>query len=893
MAFTSGSSVLLKSIPYQFKDVSLLDSRAYIGGKWLPAESGATFPIFDPVDNAPIFRVANLTATEVHKAIHAAQTAFLTYKKFSHRKRRQLLHQWITIVKENRDDLAAICTLELGKPITESYVTVDYGLSFLEWFEGEIERLYGETIPAARENNRIFTTREPQGVVAAITPWNSPIAMILRKVGAAIAAGCTVVLKPAPETPMCAIAIAKLFERVGYPAGTLNIVTGDAASSPSIGSEMCCNKLVRHLSFTGSTAVGKFLNGECGKSLKKTSMELGGNAPFIVFEDADIQKAVDGLISSKFRSSGQTCVCANRVFVHRSIMSEFAEKLHATQKKIFVYGSVWDPKVNFGPLYSSSGLEKVQRHLEDALANGATLFNKTSIAENQGPNFFPPTILLNCNTETMRFGSEETFGPLAPLVPFDSEEEVLTEALDTGMVGVRVGLVSACEQPFGGFKESGIGREGSKFGVEDYTNVKSITYHYTSPEIANAPNGTHKVDANTIYRVASVTKVFTVLTGLLELNDSDWNRPLTEILPPLKKFTKKNNGDRDPVYTVEWDKVTPNALAAQIAGVPRDGFPDTNDLGFKAIIQSIAGVPLNPDPVKLGLPPISQNNTFEKMFDEDIFEPLDMTSSSSVTPPKSEWHRSVIPGDISNFDVESGIYITSGAVLSTINDMAKLGVGILNSTLLPSDQTRRWLKPFSHTADLRQSVGRPWEIHRYTHPSGVITDLYTKSGDSGDYSAYFVLLPDYDAGFTILSSSSQVTRFLTLSALMDIIINSVIPSLATQAAAEAEHRFTGLYYSEDCSLNSSLTLTVNQSATAAPGLVVSSWISNGTDVLKSLAPTTGPGPWRLLPSISDSAHGKMAFRFVTDLDAPKISSATENKLFTDFPLADWSLRGGD
>ncbi|PKK48887.1 hypothetical protein CI102_5453 [Trichoderma harzianum] len=481
------------------------------------------------------------------------------------------------------------------------------------------------------------------------------------------------------------------------------------------------------------------------------------------------------------------------------------------------------------------------------------------------------------------------------------------------------------------------------FSLHDPAATK-LQYHYTAPEIASAPNGTHKVDANTIYRVASVTKVLTVLTGLLELNDSDWNRPLTEILSPLKEFAKKKNGERDPVYTVEWDKVTPNALAAQIAGVPRDGFPDTSDLAFQAFIQSIAGVPLNPDPVKLGLPPISRNNTFvyspclfsnastcppipyiessearapsflpyttpgyanngfsllglaienitgksfEKMFDEDIFEPLDMTSSSAVTPPKSEWHRSVIPGDISNFDVESGVYITSGAVLSTINDMAKFGVGILNSTLLPSDQTRRWLKPFSHTADLRQSVGRPWEIHRYTHPSGVITDLYTKSGDSGDYSAYFVLLPDYDAGFTILSSSSQITRFLTLSALMDIIINSLIPSLAAQAAAEAEHRFAGFYYSEDCSMNSSLTLTVNQSTTAAPGLVISSWISNGTDVLESLTPTTGPGPWRLLPSISDSAHGKVAFRFVTDLDAPKISPATENKLFTGFPLADW------
>jgi succinate-semialdehyde dehydrogenase/glutarate-semialdehyde dehydrogenase len=251
----------------------------------------------DPEDDAVAFKVANLSRDEVHTAIDAAQDAFKIYRKTTHRKRKELLRQWTDQVKSNRDDLAAICTLELGKPITESYVTVDYGISFLEWFQGEIERLYGETIPAGRGNNRIFTIREPQGVVAAITPWNSPVAMILRKVGAAIAAGNTVVLKPAPETPMCAIAIAKLFERSGYPAGTLNIVTGDAATSAQIGEEMCHNKLVRHLSFTGSTAIGKYLNTECAKSLKKTSMELGGNAPFIVFEDADIQKTVDGRLA--------------------------------------------------------------------------------------------------------------------------------------------------------------------------------------------------------------------------------------------------------------------------------------------------------------------------------------------------------------------------------------------------------------------------------------------------------------------------------------------------------------------------------------------------------------------------------------------------------------------
>lgn len=471
-----------------------------------------------------------------------------------------------------------------------------------------------------------------------------------------------------------------------------------------------------------------------------------------------------------------------------------------------------------------------------------------------------------------------------------------------------------------------------------------LQYHHTSSEIANAPNGTHNVNADTIYRIASVTKVLTVLTGLLELNNADWDRPLTDIIPTLAKFANKKPGEKDPLFTVEWDKVTPNALAAQIAGVPRDGYPDTNDLIVQAIIEYLASGQPSATLETLGLPPISQDDkliyspcfllnttvcppvpyvessearapsflpyttpgyanngfallglaianitgkSFERMFNEDIFEPLDMASSSSITPPASEWYRSVIPGDLSNFDVEAGVFVTSGAVLSTLNDMAKLGVGILNSTLLPSDQTRRWMKPVSHTANQKLSVGRPWEIHRYTHASGVVTDLYTKSGDSGDYSAYFVLMPDYDAGFTILSSSTQITRFLTLSALTDVIIDSIIPSFAAQAAAEAKHLFAGVYNSTDPSLNSSLTLIVNQTVADAPGLVISSWISNGTDVLDSLAPSTGPLPWRLLPSISDAVHGKIAFRLVTSLDAPSITSIVDNKLFTKFPFADW------
>ncbi|KAG4432259.1 hypothetical protein IFR05_012265 [Cadophora sp. M221] len=485
-----------------FKDDSLLDTRAFIGGSWVPGSTGAKFSVFDPEDDSLIYEVANLSRQDVQSAIRASQTAFKSYKLLTHRQRKVLLRQWTDLIRSNRDDLAAICTLELGKPITESYTTVDYGISFLEWFEGEIERLYGDTIPAARADVRILTSREPQGVVAAITPWNSPIAMICRKVGAAIAAGNTVVLKPAPETPMCAIALAKLFERVkGFPPGSLNVVTGDAKSSAEMGNELCHNRMVRHLSFTGSTAVGKFLNAECGKSLKRTSMELGGNAPFIVFEDANIQKAVDGLIASKFRSSGQTCVCANRAFVHRSIIDEFATALQTSTNALFKFGSVWDSTVNFGPLYCSKGVEKVTRHLKDAVSKGARVLEGGFVNHDYGPNFYVPTILIGAESpETLLSSMEEAFGPIIHLNPFDTDQEVIdlanteesglasyfytdsisrvwkvSEELNTGMVGVRTGLVSACEQPFGGIKESGLGREGGRFGVEDYTNIKSIT----------------------------------------------------------------------------------------------------------------------------------------------------------------------------------------------------------------------------------------------------------------------------------------------------------------------------------------------------------------------------------------------------------------------------------
>ena len=452
----------------------------------------------DPEDDKEICRVPDLSRDEVRQAIEAAQKAFESYKLVPHRQRRWLMRRWGDLIKENKEDLAALCTLELGKPFTESLGSCQYAIDFVDWFEGSIERTFGETIPAARGNQRVFTIREPQGVVAAITPWNSPLAMVTRKVGAAIAAGNTVVCKPAPETPLCAIALAKLFERAGGPAGVFNVITVSSESTPAAGEELCHNKLVKHLSFTGSTPIGKYLNTECAKTIKKTSLELGGNAPFIVFEDANIENAAQGLISSKYRSSGQTCICANRVFVHESIVDKFADALSKGLEKTFVYGSVWDRKVNFGPLYAGKGIQKVRAHLEDGLKNGAKVHTGGE-GTGKGPNFFPPTILTGAKPN-MKFFEEETFGPLAFLVPFKSEEEVVklandsdvglaayfytedisrlwrvSEALKVGMVGARVGLVSAAEMPFGGVLESGLGREGGSGALEEYLDIKSIS----------------------------------------------------------------------------------------------------------------------------------------------------------------------------------------------------------------------------------------------------------------------------------------------------------------------------------------------------------------------------------------------------------------------------------
>ncbi|KFY68082.1 hypothetical protein V497_00022 [Pseudogymnoascus sp. VKM F-4516 (FW-969)] len=477
------------------------------------------------------------------------------------------------------------------------------------------------------------------------------------------------------------------------------------------------------------------------------------------------------------------------------------------------------------------------------------------------------------------------------------------------------------------------------FSLED-AGASKLQFHYTSPEIANAPNGTHKVDGDTIYRMASVTKAFTVLAGLLEVNSTDWERPITDFVPTLAEYVKKTPGEDDPIHITQWDKITLSALAAQIAGVPRDPFPVKAILD-PATVTAFGLPPLNPaDP--LSLPPCALPENYHngacdevayiesvqnrppallpwtspayanlgfvllgvaianitgkpltQVYRESIFEPLGMASSNASSPPESEWHRAAIP-DVTQFDLNAGILVSSGGLLSTTNDLAKFGVGILNSTLLPDEETRKWLKPVSHTAHFEYSVGRPWEIMRYTHSSGVVTDIYTKLGDSGAYSGYIVLLPDYNAGFSILSGSTSKLRFSVIGEVAEVITSSIVPALAAQAAKESEKKFAGVYNSTVHGLESSLVLSVNETKGAAPGLVVSSWTSNGTDVLAQLPASIGDGPYRLIPSISDSESGTEAYRLVASLDAPIPPSADAHAgatkgLFTSlsYIVADW------
>ena len=475
------------------KDPSLLRSDAFIDGAWCAADDGATVDIRNPADGSIVGTVPVMRGGETRRAIEAAARALPEWSKRTAKERATVLRRFAEAMIANADDLAIIMTRELGKPLAEARGEIGYAASFLEWFAEEGKRVYGEIIPTFRADARLMVLRQPVGVAAAITPWNFPAAMITRKLGPALAAGCTFVCKPAPQTPFSALALAELGRRAGLPDGVLNIVTGDAAA---IGSELTGNPLVRKFSFTGSTAVGKTLLAQCAGTVKKVSLELGGNAPFIVFEDADLEAAVQGVMASKYRNTGQTCVCANRLFVHTSVYDEFAARLVTAVSALRVGAGLSGP-TDQGPLIDERALAKVEAHVADAVAQGARIASGGR-RHALGGNFYEPTVLLDV-TPGMRVAREETFGPVAPLIRFTDEAEVLRlandtaaglaayfftrdlarswrvqEALEYGLIGVNTGLISTEVAPFGGVKESGLGREGSRHGIDDYTELKYV-----------------------------------------------------------------------------------------------------------------------------------------------------------------------------------------------------------------------------------------------------------------------------------------------------------------------------------------------------------------------------------------------------------------------------------
>ncbi len=477
----------------QLTDPLLLRSNAYIDGRWEAADDGATFAVADPASGGKLGEVPQMGARETARAILAAEAALPGWRAKTAKERAALLRRWFELIVAHGDDLAQMITAECGKPLTEAKGEVAYGASFVEWFAEEAKRAYGETIPPVAGDKRLLTIKQPIGVCAAITPWNFPLAMITRKVAPAIAAGCTVVIKPAEQTPLTALALAKLAHEAGLPPGVVNVVTGDPVA---IGGELTASPVVRHLSFTGSTEVGRLLMAQCAPTIKKLALELGGNAPFIVFDDADLDAAVDGLLIAKYRNTGQTCVCANRILVQSGVYEAFAAKLSAKVATLKV-GPGSEAGVVQGPLIDAAGLEKVEAHIADAVAHGARVLcggRRHAL----GGTFFEPTVLAGV-THRMRVAREETFGPVAPLFAFDSEAQAVEmanatefglaayfysrdvgrvfrvgEALEYGMVGVNTGLISNEVAPFGGVKQSGIGREGSKYGLEEYLEIKYL-----------------------------------------------------------------------------------------------------------------------------------------------------------------------------------------------------------------------------------------------------------------------------------------------------------------------------------------------------------------------------------------------------------------------------------
>ena len=475
------------------KDPKLLRNQCYIDGQWVDADGGKTLAVTNPATGEVLGSVPNVGAAETRRAIEAANAAWPAWRSRTAKERSACLRKWANLMMANQEDLAIIMTAEQGKPLTESRGEIAYAASFIEWFAEEARRVYGDTIPGHQPDKRIVVIKQPVGVCAAITPWNFPAAMITRKVGPALAVGCTMVSKPASATPFSALALAELAERAGVPKGVFSVVTG---ASTAIGGEMTSNPLVRKVTFTGSTETGKLLIAQASKTVKKVSMELGGNAPFIVFDDADLDAAADGAIASKYRNAGQTCVCANRILVQDKVYDAFAGRLAERVAK-FKVGNGMEPGVIIGPLIDEAAVKKVEEHVSDALAKGA----KVAMGGKRhalGGLFFEPTILTGV-TPAMKVTKEETFGPVAPLFRFKTEEEAIrlandtefglasyfyardlgrvwrvAEALEYGMVGINTGMVSTAEAPFGGVKESGLGREGSKYGIDEYLELKYL-----------------------------------------------------------------------------------------------------------------------------------------------------------------------------------------------------------------------------------------------------------------------------------------------------------------------------------------------------------------------------------------------------------------------------------
>jgi succinate-semialdehyde dehydrogenase / glutarate-semialdehyde dehydrogenase len=476
----------------QLNDPALFKTRAYIDGEW--SGGAATFAVLDPSDNAEIARVPDFGADEAHRAIAAANAALPAWRAKTGKERAAVLRRWFDLVIEHADDLAAIMTAEQGKPLAEARGEVIYGASFLEWFAEEAKRVNGDVLGSPASDRKLVVLKQPIGVCASITPWNFPIAMITRKVAPAIAAGCTIVVKPAEQTPLSALALAELAQRAGVPKGVFNVITADSANSIAVGKALCESDVVRHLSFTGSTPVGRILMQQCAPTVKKIALELGGHAPFIVFDDADLDAAVDGAMISKYRNAGQTCVCTNRFYVHDKVYDAFVEKLAAASRKIKV-GNGFEDGVNQGPLIDDAAVAKVTQHVGDATAKGARLVTGGKVSEGR---YVEPTVLADVTRE-MLIAREETFGPVAAVFRFSDEAEVVglandtefglasyfysrdigrvwrvAEALEYGMVGINTGLISNEVAPFGGVKQSGLGREGSKYGIDEYVELKYL-----------------------------------------------------------------------------------------------------------------------------------------------------------------------------------------------------------------------------------------------------------------------------------------------------------------------------------------------------------------------------------------------------------------------------------